>query len=62
MITQEEILNCVKKLHNGKCAGIDNIMNKYIKTSAPLLIDVYVKLFNIILDTAIFFRILVNWC
>lgn len=50
-ITQDEILSCIQKLKNGKCPGLDNIMNEYIKISAPLLISVYVKLFNIIFDS-----------
>lgn len=49
-ITQDEILFCIQKLKNGKCPGLD-IMNEYIKISAPLLISVYVKLFNIIFDS-----------
>ena len=30
-ITQDEIMTCIKNLKNGKCAGIDNIINEYIK-------------------------------
>lgn len=50
-ITEDEILRCVKKLKNGKCSGLDNIINEYIKISAPELTPIYVKLFNIILDS-----------
>ena len=50
-ITHDEIITCIKNLKNGKCAGIDNIKNEYINFSSSLVIQVYVKLFNLILDS-----------
>ena len=50
-VTEDEIMNCVKKLKSGKCLGTDKIINEYIKISCPLLLPIYVNLFNMILDT-----------
>ena len=36
-ISEDEILKCVKKLKSGKCPGIDDIMNEYIKVSSPII-------------------------
>ena len=50
-ITKEEILCAVKKLNYNKACGDDNIFNEYIKNSQSKMIDLYEKVFNIILDT-----------
>ena len=34
-----------------KCSGTDEIINEYFKVSCPLFLPIYVKLFNIILDS-----------
>lgn len=52
-ITEKEIRKCVKNLKNNKSSGNDNILNEHIKTTLPTMINIYVKLFNIILDTGI---------
>ena len=52
-ITQEEIKICIKSLKNGKAAGIDHILNEYIKSTSHKLLPLYVSLFNLILDTGI---------
>ena len=49
-VTEDEIMNCIKKLKNVKSPGTDEIIDEYIKISCPLLLPIYVKLFNI-LDT-----------
>ena len=41
----------VKKLKNNKSAGIDEIINEYIKNSIPKMLPVYNKLFNKVLTT-----------
>ena len=41
------------KLKNGKAFGNDGILNEYIKNTIDDLMPIYVKLFNIILDTGI---------
>lgn len=52
-ITIEEIEKYVKTLKNGKSAGIDSVLNEHIKSTFHILGPVYVKLFNIILDSGI---------
>jgi hypothetical protein len=52
-ITEKEIKNVVLKLRNGKAFGNDGILNEYIKNTIDDLMPIYVKLFNIILDTGI---------
>ena len=51
--TEEEILISINKLKNNKAHGIDLIINEYIKCTKNTMIPIYVKLFNIILDTGI---------
>ena len=50
-VTETEIMSCIKNLVNGKCPGTDEIINEYIKISCPVLLPIYVKLFNMIHDT-----------
>ena len=47
----EEITNFVKNLKNNKAAGIDGILNEFIKCSIDIMIPLYIKLFNKVLDT-----------
>ena len=49
--TENEIRSFVKTLKNNKAAGIDGILNEFIKHTIDLLIPLYLKLFNKILDT-----------
>ena len=50
-VTETEIMSCIKNRKNGKCPGTDEIINEYVKISCPVLLPIYVKLFNIIFDT-----------
>ena len=50
-ITENEIFKCIKDLKNGKACGDDHIINEYIKSTSELFMPVYVKLFNIVLDS-----------
>ena len=52
-ITEDEIRSVVQKLKNGKSAGLDDVLNEYIKYTLDDMIHIYVLLFNIILDTGI---------
>ena len=45
-ITEDEVLNVIKNLKNGKAAGIDDFVNEYVKYSSPQLVNIYCKLFN----------------
>ena len=52
-ITEDEIQKVVSSLKNNKASGSDNILNEYIKNTIDDLMPIYVRLFNIILDTGI---------
>jgi hypothetical protein len=52
-ISASEIEETVRKLPNGKVAGIECIKNEYIKNTIRLMLPVYEKIFNIILNTGI---------
>ena len=49
--SEQEIRKFVKNLKNNKAAGIDEIINEYIKSSIDLMLPIYIKLFNRVLDT-----------
>lgn len=50
-LTEDEILKAIKSLKTSKAAGIDSITNEFLKKSVDLMLPVYTKLFNHILDT-----------
>lgn len=52
-ITAPEILKCIQLLKTNKSSGLDDILNEYIKYSQNKLMPLYLKIFNIILDTGI---------
>ncbi|XP_063399702.1 uncharacterized protein LOC134684345 [Mytilus trossulus] len=52
-VTEDEIKKVVSNLKNGKASGSDEILNEYIKNTIDDLMPIYVKLFNLILDTGI---------
>ena len=52
-ITIEEIDKIAKTLKNNKAHGVDDIINEHIKTTLPSMKHIYVKLFNLILNTSI---------
>ena len=49
--TSVEIDKCIKLLKHYKSPGIDNVLNEYIKCTKTQMLPIYVKLFNIILET-----------
>ena len=53
LFSKEEILECIGKLKNNKACGDDQILNEFLKSTSHILIGVYVKLFNLILDKGI---------
>ena len=53
-ISSDEIIKACSKLKDNKSPGGDNIVNEYIKASIPVMINVYTKLFNKILDSGVF--------
>ena len=52
-ITSEEISKCISKLKNSKAPGSDQILNEFIKYSRNQLLPLYVRIFNLILNTGI---------
>ena len=52
-ITENEILAAIKSLKNNKSSGLDNIVNEHLKSTIQVMIPIYKKLFNLILDTGI---------
>ena len=52
-INEQEIRAAIKQLNNNKSAGIDNVKNEHIISTAPQMIPIYTKLFNIIFETAL---------
>ena len=53
-ITEDEIVNAVKNLKNNKASGYDQVLNEHIKSTMPIMLNIYEKLFNLILDTGCF--------
>ena len=47
-------MNAIRKLKDNKAAGYDHVLNKHIKATAPIMINIYEKLFNLILDSGHF--------
>ena len=52
-ITQNIFLDCIKRLKNNKAHGDDHVMNGYIKSTSDKMIDVYIELFHMIVETGI---------
>ena len=50
-ITTDEVIKAIKSLKAGKAAGLDMILNDYIKVSMDIMVPVYIKLFNLVLDS-----------
>ena len=53
-ISEQEILSAAKKLKNNKSAYSDRIKNEMLKYSAKILLKLYQKLFNLVLETGHF--------
>lgn len=58
-ISARELKRMAKKLKNKKAASSDLIQNEMIKASCDLLMNVYMKLFSLVLNTGIFPS---GWC
>lgn len=52
-ITEEEVKQAIANCKNNRSAGSDCIFNEYIKSSASLMLPIYVRLFNVVFETAI---------
>lgn len=58
-ISDKEIRQAARKLKNKKAAFSDLIKNEMIKASYDILMNVYLKLFNLVLNSGIYPRL---WC
>jgi len=52
-ITTEEIRICIAKIKNNKACGYDRIINEFLKCSVSKMLNLYEKLFNLILKTGV---------
>jgi hypothetical protein len=43
----------VEIIKNNKASGIDEIINEYLKSTVSQMMPLYVKLFNVVLDSGI---------
>ena len=57
--TEIKVKKAIKTLKSNKCGGIDSSLNEFIKSSPDIIIEIIVKLFNIILDSEL---IPTDWC
>jgi hypothetical protein len=53
-VTYKEIKKAIFDLKKGKSAGPDRILNEVIKYTNPIMINSYMKIFNVILKTGIY--------
>ena len=53
LITEKEVIDCIKKLKNNKACGLDYVLNEFLKVSCDKMISIYTKLFNVVLSTGI---------
>lgn len=51
--TEKEIVFCIGKLKNNKAYGCDLVINEYIKSTKSIMLPIYLKLFNIVLNSGI---------
>ena len=53
-VSESEIINALKKCHNNKAQGLDQIMYEMLKYSQHVLLPILTKLFNLVLKCAIY--------
>jgi hypothetical protein len=58
-ISRTEVIKVIKKLQVGKAHGLDMITNEMLKTSANLIEEPLLKLFNMCLDAGVYPE---SWC
>lgn len=50
---ETEIVKAINQLHNSKSSGVDNTKNEHIKVTNNVMLPIYLKLFNLILDKGV---------
>ena len=58
-ITNEEVMNSIQNLKTNKTHGIDLILNEFLINSSLKMIDTFVKIFNLVLNTG---HVPTEWC
>ena len=58
-ITNEEVMNSIQNLKTNKTHGIDLILNEFLINSSSKMIDTFVKIFNLVLNTG---HVPTEWC
>jgi len=53
VFTKQEVMDAIKNLKQGKASGLDEVINEFIIHSASAMVDVYVLLFNVVLESGI---------
>ena len=51
--SESEVQKAISKLKTNKACGQDHILNEFIKHSCPAMLPLYVKLFNLVLESGI---------
>ena len=51
--SNDEILKAIQSLKNGKACGDDRVINEFIKCTASDMSEVYVRLFNLLLESGL---------
>jgi len=49
--TKDEILDAIKKLKSNKASGMDLILNEFLNNSALIMVDIWVLLFNVVMES-----------
>ncbi len=55
----EEIIYAINKLKTNKSCGVDEVINEFIRSTVDIMLPIYNKLFNVILETGI---VPDSWC
>ena len=50
-ITRDEIKNVIANLKNNKASGYDDVLNEHIKCTVDIMLPIYQKLFNLVLNS-----------
>ena len=51
VICEDDIIEAVRKIKNGKSPGFDSILNEHISSTLSIFMPVYLKFFNIIYES-----------
>ena len=52
-ITNSEVMTAINRLKINKSHGLDNILNEFLKATSEKLVNIFVDIFNLILETGL---------